>query len=818
MQKRHRLSQQLTRRGFLGSSLGAVAVTSPTLSGALGVVPSTVGQAGPSSEPDIETAFQWWSELPDKWTVIGWKDHMLRFNVLFDGTVVADPFTNQRTEQWREQGVQLSFAPSPGGTPARSYYKTGDDNAVLQGWSDHPTPVLWSEWKSDSLYLRQEVFAHVPGGRPVETGIEPIYAWLRLAIIDWCEGLPREETYGFAIRINAPCLRHTMDMRNTLMRQAELSKYPPVSVTTGYPRRLYVEPESYLPERALLLREKSVWERPEDARVRMAVLAGQKCRAVFTSGKPTDRDSSLYIEMDVERGRHVDLLLPMLPARLEDLAAEMDLGFEAALQEANRFWSLRPPTAATFETSEPHVNRSIEYNLKFAEVIAERNPESGHYSLLTGSWVYANLWATPMAFTSVWFLDSLGYHSVVAKYLRVFKDRQGTVVAPGDAFRPHPGYLSTPPDLTSIDWLSDHGALLYAIASHALLSGDRDFIDDWQDAMVKACEFIRDARRISNHGGFPGIMPPAVATDRRTRIQAVWNDGWMYKGLLTAGRLLTKTKHPRAGEFVSEAEAYRQAFVRALEEKTKSMPEWTDSRGNKHRLVPTSLFGETGEELRHAFYLDTGPLFLVFAGLLPADHDLMKSALLWFREGPQTKMYRYDSNCWQVPCLVHEISSCEPSMNWAGFHSHQLGDRHRFLECMYSLFSAHISRQTYTSCETRGGVTSLTPSLTEFYLARLSVVDDQLNSDELHLLRLMPLAWLRNGQTARFEKLPTEFGPVTLRVSLGQEELQVEFVAQYREKPRRVVLHIPPVDNLKRIRLNRQSLKWNGKATAFDLT
>ncbi len=36
------------------------------------------------------------------------------------------------------------------------------------------------------------------------------------------------------------------------------------------------------------------------------------------------------------------------------------------------------------------------------------------------------------------------------------------------------------------------------------------------------------------------MQPPAVATDLRDQVQAVWNDGWNYKGLAAAVRLLQR--------------------------------------------------------------------------------------------------------------------------------------------------------------------------------------------------------------------------------------------------------------------------------------
>jgi hypothetical protein len=200
--------------------------------------------------------------------------------------------------------------------------------------------------------------------------------------------------------------------------------------------------------------------------------------------------------------------------------------------------------------------------------------------------------------------------------------------------------------------------------------------------------------------------------------------------------------------------------------------------------------------------------------LADADDELMQATRLWFREGPQTRFYRRDSDCWQVPCLDHEMSSCEPCYSWNVFHSHQLGDRAKYLDGMYSLFAGAVSRQTFISCETRGGITgNLFAAPLATYLARLSVIDDQIKENELHLLRLAPLAWLGKNEELIFENVPTEFGPVTVRAKLSRDEqtLAVSAEAKFRVAPKQIVLHIPPLDGLKKVTLNGKAVKLTGK-------
>jgi hypothetical protein len=405
-------------------------------------------------------------------------------------------------------------------------------------------------------------------------------------------------------------------------------------------------------------------------------------------------------------------------------------------------------------------------------------------------------------------LDLLGYHEAVEKYLEIFHTNQGTVTPPGGHYKLHPGYLSTPKTLTSVDWLTDHGAILYAICHHGLLTGDQRFMDRWTPTIIKACEFIRDARATTGHGGVDGLMPSAVPTDTGVPVQAVWSDGWSYKGLVSAVRLLQRSRHPRADEFSRLAQDYKDTFTGAMREAAKRTPEWTDSQGAKHHFVPAAL--PDGGDLRHPFYLDTGPLFLVYSGLMDADDELMRSALLYFREGPNTRTYNIKGNWDQPICLRHEISSCEPCYSWNVFHSHQTGDRIRYLEGMYSLFAGAMSRHTSIGCEHRGGIGgTLFSCCLPVDLARLAVIDDQLKPDELHLLRLVPLAWLNPDRPTTFERIPTEFGPVTLRFQLRKQEkqLRVSFDARFRTPPKRVLLHVPPLNSIQEVLVNGQSMK-----------
>jgi hypothetical protein len=732
-----------------------------------------------ASEPNVEVASAWWPEMENTWVPIGWKDHPLRFNILYNGTLVAQPVRYPA----RGQGVQLTFLPSRDGelplsNSSRPYQLRSRDGGVGdQGWSDNAAPVLWTRWRQDGVVLRQEAFAHLKGGGPVKTGTEPLFAWIRLSVADE----PSARAF-MLIRVNQPHIRTEMDRRKNLIADVTAS---------AYPGRVRLEWAAGQGSHFLL---------DDAARIRLALVSGSQAAVALFDQRPARPDVYLKIAFSAVKGGHVDLLVPLVPADRPAMDAELALGRDAALHEADRFWSAAAPTASRVDTPERLMNEATRQAVRFCEVIAERHPDTGQYVLLTGSWHYEKLWATPTSMNITMILDGLGHHPTAEKYLEIFRQEQGKIVPPGKAYRQHAGYLATPRRFTSIDWLTDHGAILYAAAHHALVTDDSQFIERWTEPILKACEFIRDFRTSSAHTGVKGILPAAVPTDTGFQEQSVWTDGWNYKGLSTAVRLLQRMNHPRAEEFAREAAAYRESFLPAMRAAAARMPEWTDGDGSKHRFVPTAL--PNGGDIKFPFYLDTGPLFLVYGGLMNADDELMRSALRYFRAGPNTRTYDL-SGAWRQPvCLRHELSSCEPCYSWNVFHAWQAGDRPRFLEGMYSLLTGSLSRQTFIGCEHRGGISgTLASAPLPIELARLSVIDDQLDPKHLHLLRLVPLAWLRAERPTTFDRIPTEFGPVTLRFQLqnSARRLLVTFQPQFRRNPQSVLLHVPPLDGLSEI-------------------
>ncbi|WP_328992683.1 twin-arginine translocation signal domain-containing protein [Kribbella sp. NBC_01245] len=792
----------LSRRNFLaagggavaGAALGGTTPASAASSGGLAEVASYAGGA----EADIEQALGWWPNPRNVWTPIGWKDHLFRYNVTYNGSVIAAPRPLGRTTSavsdptYVRDRLQLDMVPWGGwftSGPMRdlypgNFYVYREDYGLYghgtQSWADHPTPVLQTDWaQSNGVVLRQSVFAHTLGGVDVETGKEPLFAWIRLSV-ESVNPLGTTGPIGFAIRVASAY--YTQEYPYTFQDGVTLTGHPAMAPFPSWRR---ADPLAVGTRRGL-----KIWQHEGP---RIGVLTSNAV-PVFSQPNSSKYIYNLEVTLPPVQGAYTDLMVAMLPQYEPNFDRELALGYDA-----NRYWSARPSTAATISTPERHVNELVKRNIQFSEIVAQKAKDpsgADQVTFLTGSYGYDVLWSTPTSMTSHMFLSLLGYHDVVAKHLRLYKDRQGTVKPPGDAYAQHPGYFSTPANLRSVDWITDHGAIMTAVSTHALMSGDQAFIAEWLPALVKACEFVKAACALSDPSSVPGLPPKAVSTDEEIQVQSVWNIAWLYKGLITTVRLLKRVGHARAAEFAGVASAMRTTFDQAFDAYGARQPKWKHPDGNSYPVYSVNLADFPAGNFGEAMRLDVGPMVLVWAGLMDGADPRMVKFADYFRHGPNVALYGDGNrkNALDRPVLIHEMSSCEPLYSWNVFHSWHSGDRGRFLEGLYSLMAGGMSPQTYIPLEHRHGMSaSLGAQATATWLLRHAVIDDSLVDDELHLLRLCPQAWLSADTDTVFTQMPTIYGPITLRLrATSPTEVALTWSATWRQPPTKLLVHAPP--------------------------
>src|SRR5690606_17389931 len=150
--------------------------------------------SGSVAEPNIELAKLWWPDQRNIWTPIGWKDHFFRFNVLYNGTIIFEPFSDlsarKNAVKFKGDDFLISFTPWPDTNvpdlpKTQTPQWTRDGGHGRQGWkADTATPVLWTDFPlQEGMVMRTEVFGHVAGGGDVKNGMDPLFAWIRISVV-----------------------------------------------------------------------------------------------------------------------------------------------------------------------------------------------------------------------------------------------------------------------------------------------------------------------------------------------------------------------------------------------------------------------------------------------------------------------------------------------------------------------------------------------------------------------------------------------------------------------------------------------------------
>lgn len=763
-------------------------------------------------------ACKFWPDQRGHWAPVSWKDHLYDFNVFYNGTILASPAgiglnrnipPDDQVFAAELRTHILATEPTVEACDGTLMAGFQPDGRHVASWAKGSAPVYVVEHTiyNTAVYVEQRHFAHVPGGQRVRRGDEPHFLWVRYVVSDVIEIINNVKELHLCLTLLKPSLCTGMGAFNNINFNFGFG-------TPAYPMPVQLEHKEDLSTHARLMHAPYLRIHDEPflygRRNRLAVPAHQKgvrIRYLKSRFFASHNESlgHIILTLPAKVGAKVDFVLPIVPVDDAMMNRELALGYEGALRETERFWKTELKTKTSIRVPEPLLQGWIDNFPRLEAMIAEKHPVTGEYGIPSGSYHYEAIWATPFALCS-YALDAMGYGHEVDKYLETYRLHQGSIAPPSPYLKPHPGYLGSPKTFTSIDWITDHAAILWAAANHGLMTMDRDFLKRWTPSIVKACEFTKYARRFKDHKGYKGILPPAVANDCNTSSQSGWNDAWHHKALRTAALLLERIGNPRAREFRKEADEYRDAFQKAYRDTVKKSKRWKAPDGTLVPFTPPTLSEAKGYEAAHAFHLDTGAMTFVFGELFSASDPIMQAAVRWFREGPQVKHFRKNSSEWQPPVLHGEISSCEPCYSWNIFHTLELGDREKFTQGLYSLFAGGGNRQTFVACETRDAVSGNCfthgPAL---MLMRQAVIQEREN--ELHLLRMAPLAFFANGGF-EWKHMPTWFGELSIagRYEATTGTLTVQYRPPARSKPARTVLHIPPIENLATVELNGKTL------------
>ncbi len=263
---------------------------------------------------------------------------------------------------------------------------------------------------------------------------------------------------------------------------------------------------------------------------------------------------------------------------------------------------------------------------------------------------------------------------------------------------------------------------------------------------------------------------------------------------------------------LAQAEDYRQGIIAAVTRSRDASPPVPLDDGSTLPFVPMSV------EMRDYFapdwtYVACGPLNLAWAGVVPADHELIEQTLAFLEAGRPLGDWdeargKYQGWDWgaNVPAdedflertrpkegrcyLWRHKMTYEPGWIPQAFTFQQRDDVPAMLEHLYSLISnggQHVSLRT--PIEQRDGVAWTQPGDANLmWLMREMLVREE--GDTLVLAGSCPRAWLAAGKAVGVTELPTHFGPVTYRLEAKSKEISGVFRFGFHTKPERIRLRL----------------------------
>ena len=392
-----------------------------------------------------------------------------------------------------------------------------------------------------------------------------------------------------------------------------------------------------------------------------------------------------------------------------------------------------------------------------------------------------------------WFyaLDLMGDHETSRRLLDTVFARQGQRKPTGT--RTREGCFS---DVTNIQddgskasWASCNGWALWAMAEHARLTNDRQWLDQHKRQILDGCEWIIRERGFSSeqkdnpckgllNGKFVCDMP-----DTGEKISGVgyftYTDAISYMGLHLTAQLLSDWGYPEGQRLLQESESYRQDIVAAIDGLTdKSRDPW---------YIPWALHAPKYED--RYMYDVCGPINLAFGGVVPSRDERIGQVIRWMVDHVHQGS------------VESATAGTEMRNKGAMFYCQdlavvllELGRVEEFLRMLYTLPAANISHETLTTCEWKSNTQPHVHSIASLVrMVRTMLIQER--DGGLYLLQGVPRRWFEDGKEIRIEDAPTWYGPLSLhcssRVKEGSLQVRLKVPPRIGLTPIHLKLRLP---------------------------
>jgi hypothetical protein len=501
--------------------------------------------------------------------------------------------------------------------------------------------------------------------------------------------------------------------------------------------------------------------------------------------------ASLVLNLPAKGAKEFILKLPspLVPASNYPTLANLD--YTAARETTLQFWSNYVARGAQFRVPEKAVNDLFRANLWHALRLPRRHggDQPGvRMDLPYSNFAYGQL-GTPWPVNQSIYVDYMlydlrGYHTLSAEELAaIYRNNQET--------NGHVGGFA--------NWGVYTPSMIYAVAQHGLLSGDRASVERLLPATLKAADWcLGEVARAQQQSGPASGLITAPLNDLSHDTKAwAFNQAYFYAGFEMLARLLRELQHPRAAEFQSVSQQMAAAIERGFGHASMQAPL---VQLRDHTWIPyVPGDASTPRRLMEIWYptdVDCGALHLSRLNALDP-------------RGPLTSYLLHDQednlflNGWGM--------ANEPVYNQHATALLLRDDVKPVIRAFYSMMACAFSHSAFEPVEHRWAWGQyFGPPSTDgawFDLYRHMLIHEQ-DDHTLLLLQATPRKWLADGQRLEIERAPTYFGPLTMTVEsrAAQGTLRVVVEPLGRSQPAALLVRLrhPEAKPIRSVTINGQ--------------
>ncbi|MBP7933680.1 MAG: hypothetical protein KA354_03430 [Phycisphaerae bacterium] len=434
-------------------------------------------------------------------------------------------------------------------------------------------------------------------------------------------------------------------------------------------------------------------------------------------------------------------------------------------------------------------------------------------------------------------LNLLGEHEIPHSGFEPWFRAQGQMVARG-AFTDHEGALNV--SGWDLNHAQGHGSMLYAMAQHYLLTGDKAWLTQHLPNFKAACVWIERQRQQWVRKAGPdswsaGLIPPCEMGDYADWRSLYQTSVFFWRGLASAAEAIGELEPETGRRWRDQAEDFRQAIQRAVQRSVTLTPVMRVADGSCRRYIPPHPY------LRGLCDGIANPYGSGHAGNLVMDGDLGAATLGLGVLDPTDPLMDelldvledviYRDN-WMVRHHTSERMPNRPEAWFSiggyyyqcGYSQSALAHLHRddvpnYLRSMFNQYAADVDPQKAyqfrehpnRAGEGNGGDKTFEVGAFLERLRSMFVMEDR---GGLWLARATPRTWLQQGKRIAVKNAPSRFGTIAFEivsdVDHGRIRATIDLKARAQPSPILLRLRHPTAAPLRAVEVNGRP------HTAFD--